>query len=197
MRKLLSLVGLLAIVVVAAELAAPSWVAARAEAAVAEETRQRVTVDVEVSGPPLLVPVAIDGEVDSWTMQVSQVAGQTVPVDVVVELDEVQLDRGRLLRGDVTVTGVERARVTVQVDLSGALPEALQPMAGRLAEVGLPRLLGALGEGTVEQQGGALVLGELSLPLVEGSCAVTGDDSVVTATCDLSEVPPILLRAFA
>jgi hypothetical protein len=196
MRKLLGLVVLLAALLAVAELLAPSWVAAQAEAAVAAETRDRVVVDVDVSGPPLLIPVALDGTVDRWRMRVAQVAGRDVPVEVVIDLDEVELDRGRLVRGDVVVRSVDTARATIRFDLSGSVPPALQGMADRLAEVGMGPLFDALGG---DQVGGAddrLVLGELSMPLVPGSCELSSQDLVVTADCELREVPSFLLRAF-
>ncbi len=186
----------LVVLVGLAELLAPQWVASQAEDAIAEESDGRVAVDVDVSGPPLLVPVALDGQVESWTMRLSRVGGREIPVEVFVDLEQVTLDRGRLVRGDVVVTAVERARATVRADLSEAIPPALQPMADRLAEVGLGRLLEAVGGETVVEQGGALVVGDLSLPLVEGSCEVTSDDLVVTTRCDLAEIPPLLLAAF-
>ncbi len=196
MRKFVGIVVVLLVLVGLAELLAPQWVASQAEDAVAEESDGRVAVDIDVSGPPLLVPVAISGQVESWTMQLSRVGGREIPVDVFVDLDQVTLDRGRLVRGDVVVTAVERARATVRADLSEAIPPALQPMADRLAEVGLERLLEAVGGETVVQRGGALVVGDLSLPLVTGSCEVTADDLVVTTRCDLAEIPPLLLAAF-
>ena len=196
MRKLLGLVVALVALLVVAELAAPSWVAAQAEQAVAAETSDRVRVDVDVSGPPLLVPALATGTVERWTMQVTQVVGRDLPVDVVIDLDDVTLDRGRLLRGDVAVTAVDEARVRVQVDLSGAVPAPLQRVADRAAEAGFGPLLDALGS---EQVGGSddeLVLGDLSLPLVPGSCDVTSQDLVVTARCRLTQVPSFLLAAF-
>lgn len=201
MRGLLRLVVVLAALGLVAELLAPSWVASRAEAAITEETEGRVTVDVDVSGPPLLLPVARDGTVERWTLDLQQVAGtdvggRGVDLDATVDLHEVVLDRGRLVRGDVVVTHVGQADATVRIDLSEQVPEALQPFADRLAEAGLARLLEATGGGTVEQRGGALVFGDLELPLVDGACDVTSDDLVVTAHCALAEVPPLLLRAF-
>lgn len=196
MRKLVGFAIVLAVVVGAAELAAPRWVATRAEDKVAAESDGRVEVDIDVSGPPLLIPVAVDGRVESWTMRLSRVADREVPVEVLVDLQQVTLDRGRLVRGDVVVTAVERARATVRADLSESIPPALQPMADRLADVGLEQLLEAVGGQAVAQQGGALVVGDVSLPLVEGSCEVTTDDLVVTTHCDLADVPPFLLSAF-
>lgn len=196
MRKLVGLVIVLAVLVGVAELLAPQWVAARAEQKVAAESEGRVTVDIDVSGPPLLIPVAVSGEVESWTMRLSRVASREIPLEVFVDLERVTLDRGRLVKGDVVVTDVDRARVTVRADLSESVPPALQPMADRLAEVGLGRLLEAVGGQAVAERGGALVVGDLSLPLVEGSCEVSTDDLVVTTRCDLAEVPSFLVAAF-
>ena len=196
MRGLLRVALAVAVLLVAAEVLMPPWVEAQAEAAVAEETGGRLTVDVEVYGPPLVLPVAIDGTVPHWSVELTRVADRDVPVEVVVDLHEVALDRGRLVRGDVVVTDVARAEATVVVDLSDAVPDALVPMADQLAEVGLPRLLEAVGDGVVRRRGGALVLGDLALPLVDGSCEVTSEALVVTARCELAEVPGVLLRAF-
>lgn len=196
MKKLLLLVLVLGAVGVGAELAAPPWVEARAEEAVAAETDDRINVDMDVSGPPLLLPVAVSGQIEVWSMQLSRIEGREVPVDVVVDLEEVTLDRGRLFRGEVEVTAIQRAAVTVRVDLGGAIPPALQPMADRLAEVGLARLLDTVGEGLVAQQGSSLVMGEVALSLDENSCEVTAEDGVVTTRCALTEVPGFLLAAF-
>lgn len=196
MRKLLGLVIVLAVLVGVAELLAPPWVAARAEQKVEAESEGRVAVDIDVSGPPLLIPVAVSGEVESWTMRLSRVGGREIPLEVYVDLEQVTLDRSRLVRGDVVVTDVDRARVSVRADLSDSVPPALQPMADRLADVGLERLLEAVGGQVVAQQGGALLVGDLSLPLVEGSCQVSSDDLVVTTHCDLAEVPSFLVAAF-
>lgn len=195
MRLLLFLVAVVAAVVVAAELAAPNWVAAQAEAAIAAETEQRIAVDIDVSGPPLLIPVAINGTVDTWSMQLREVAGQDIPVDVVLDLDDVVLDRGRLARGDVVVRDVASATVLVRMDLSGSIPEALQPFADRLAEAGLPLLLEAVGGGRVQQGEGALVMGDVRLPIVEGSCTTESSGGVVTTRCRLSEIPAFVLNA--
>lgn len=196
MRRVALVVAVLAVALVAAELAAPAWVAARAEAAIAAETSDRVRVDVDVSGPPLLLPVAVSGTVERWSIRLTRVAGRQVPVEVTVDLEDVVLDRGRLVRGDLRVTDVARARVRIEVDLSGSLPPVLQPFAGRLAEIGLERLLGAVGDGTVTRRGDDLVVGDLDLPLVEGSCSVTADEGVVVTQCDLAEIPPLLIAAF-
>ena len=196
MRKLFGLVLLLAVVLVAAELAAPSWVASQAEAAVAAETRDRVEVDVDVSGPPLLVPVFASGTVDRWSMQITRVVGRDLPVEVVIDLDDVTLDRGRLLRGDVVVTAVDAARARLEVDLSGAVPAPLRGLADRAAQAGLGQLLDALGSQAIGGSDDELVVGDLRLPLVPGSCEVTSQDLLVTARCRLTQVPPFLLAAF-
>jgi hypothetical protein len=196
MRRATLAVALLVVLVAAAELAAPAWVAGQAEDAVAAETGGRLEVDVDVSGPPLLLPVAASGRVESWRVRLARAAGRDVPLEVVVDLDDVVLDRGRLVRGDVVVTEVARARVRVRVDLSGTLPPLLRPFADRLVELGLDDLLGALGDGAVGRRGDDLVVGDMALPLVDGSCEVTADGGVVTTRCDLAEVPPLLLAAF-
>lgn len=196
MRKLFGLVLLLAAVLVAAELAAPSWVASQAEAAVAAETRDRVEVDVDVSGPPLLVPVFASGSVEQWSMEVTRVVGRDLPVEVVIDLHDVTLDRGRLLRGDVVVTAVDEARARIEVDLSGAVPPALQRFADRAAQAGFGPLLDALGSEEVGGSDDELVLGDIRLPLVPGSCEVTSQDLLVTARCRLTQVPSFLLAAF-
>lgn len=196
MRKLFGLVLLLAAVLVAAELAAPSWVASQAEAAVAAETRDRVEVDVDVSGPPLLVPVFASGSVEQWSMEVTRVVGRDLPVEVVIDLHDVTLDRGRLLRGDVVVTAVDEARARIEVDLSGAVPPALQRLADRAAQAGFGPLLDALGSEEVGGSDDELVLGDIRLPLVPGSCEVTSQDLLVTARCRLTQVPSFLLAAF-
>lgn len=196
MKGLLRLVLVAAVLLVVAEVLVPPWVEDQAEAAVAEETNGRLTVDVEVSGPPLVLPVAVDGTVQSWSIELARVADRAVPVEVVVDLREVVLDRSRLVQGDVVVTEVARADATVVVDLSGNVPDALEPMVDRLADVGLAQLLEAVGDGVVQRRGGALVLGDLALPLVDGGCEVTNETLVVTTRCELAEVPPVLLRAF-
>lgn len=196
MKALVRLLVVVAILVVVAEVLVPPWVEDQAEAAIEAETRGRLTAEVEVSGPPLVLPVAVDGTVERWSVDLQRVADRDVPVEVGVDLHEVELDRTRLLRGDVVVTDVATATTTVRIDLSGNIPEVLEPMVDRLAEVGLSRLLEATGGGVVGMRGGALVVDDLELPLVEGSCEVTSETLVVTTRCELAEVPPLLLRAF-
>ena len=196
MRALVRLVLVVAVLLVAAEAVVPQWVERQAEAAVAEETRGQVTVDVDVSGPPLVLPVLLDGTVARWTVALRRVADVDVPLEVAVDLHEVALDRSRLVRGDVVVTDVASATATVVVDLSTEVPEALVPVVDQLAEVGLGRLLEATGGGVVDRRGDVLVVGDFELPLVGGDCEVTSETLVVTTHCELAEVPPLLLRAF-
>lgn len=67
-----------------------------------------MAVEVNVSGPPLLTPVLATGQAEWLALYLSELGGQRVPVDVTVELGGVTMDRGRLLRGDVRVTEVDR-----------------------------------------------------------------------------------------
>lgn len=197
-RWVLTGVAVLAVVVVGLEFAAPSWIAARAEAAVRAESSEAIAVEVDVAGPPVLLPLAVTGQVSSWDVRLTEVAGRALPAEVAVGLSGITLDRTRLLRGRVFVETVEEATARIRVDLTGALPAALEPFAAQLAEAGADRLMEALGERFgIREEGGELRLGgSASLPVVDGSCDVAADGLVVTADCILREVPPFLLRAF-
>lgn len=182
--------------VVAAELVAPTWVAARAEAAISESTDGRVGTQVEVSGPPLLIPFAVTSRVSSWEVQLTRVGATDVPLDVSLALSDITLDRARLLGGEVVVTAVEQGRVRVSADLSGQVPAPLQGLADELADAGAERLLEALdGSMGVAASEGSVRVGDLVLPVVPGSCRFTNENLVVTARCDLREIPDFLLAA--
>lgn len=195
MKTFIIIASLVAAVAVA-EAAAPPWVEAQAEAAIAAETDNRILVDVDVAGPPLLIPVMINGTVSSWEMTLREVGGRELPVEVTLDLRDVTLDRGALFSGNLIVEDVASALATVTIDLAGSIPEPLMPFADRLADLGLGQLLAEVAGRLVRVDGDALVAGDLTLPVVSGSCRARADRLVVITTCELQDVPPFLLRAF-
>lgn len=197
MRLLTLLAGLLVVAVVAAEIAVPPWAEGRAEERVAAETDGRVTAEVKLSGPPLVVPVLLDSTVDRATMRLDQVGDRPVPLDVVFELDGIEVDRMALLSGNLEVTDVEAGVVRVRADLNGRVPAGLEPVADQLAELGLDRLLAAAAEGAVRLRGGRLEADGLDVAVDEASCTTTAQDLVVTIRCRLAEIPPFLVAGAA
>ncbi len=197
MRLITSLLGLLVVAVVAAEIAVPPWAETRAEQRVAAQTDGRVTAEVSLSGPPLVVPVLLDSTVDRATMRLDQVGDRPVPLDVVFELDGVEVDRMALLSGNLEVTDVAAGVVRVQADLNDRVPAGMEPVADQLAELGLDRLLEAAAEGAVRLQGGRLEADGLSVAVEETSCTTTARDLVVTIRCRLAEIPPFLVAGAA
>lgn len=193
MRLLTLLAGLLVVAVVAAEIAVPPWAETRAEERVAAETDGRVTAEVSLSGPPLVMPVLLDSTVDRATVRLDQVGDRPVPLDVVFELDGIEVDRKALLSGNLEVTDVEAGVVRVRADLNDRVPTGLEPVADQLAELGLDRLLEAAAEGAVRVQGGRLEADGLSVAVEEASCTTTARDLVVTIRCRLAEIPPFLV----
>jgi hypothetical protein len=195
MKTFLVIASLVAAVALA-EAAAPPWVEARAEAAIAAETDGQILVDVDLAGPPLLIPVLASGTVSSWKMTLREVGGRELPVEVTLDMRDVAIDRGALFTGEVVVEDVASALATVTVDLSGSIPEPLMPFIDRLADLGLAELLTEVAGRLVRVDGNVLVAGDLTMPLVSGSCQARADRLVVTTTCELEDVPPFVLQAF-
>lgn len=193
MKRLLLLLGAIVGLIVVVEIAAPGFVAARAESAIAEETRGRMLVDVDVSGPPLVLPVIVDGTVATFAMTLQEVAGQDTPVDIRLELTDVVLERAPLFRGEVRVRRIGGGSVVVRIDLTASVPAPLRDMTDRLDEIGLDRLLGALDDGFAEATGSTITVGGLDIPV--GSCVSDATDRVVTTTCDLDRLPDFLVRS--
>lgn len=195
MKTFIVIASLVAAVALA-EAAAPPWVEAQAEAAITAETDGRIVADVDVSGPPLLIPVLVTGTVSSWKMTLREVGGHELPVDVTLAMRDVVLDRGALFTGNVVVEEVASAVAIVTADMSGSIPDALTPFMDRLADLGLAHLLAEVAGRLVRAEGDVLVAGDLSMPLVGGSCQARAERLVVTTTCELQDVPSFMLRAF-
>jgi hypothetical protein len=117
---------------------------------------------------------------------------------VTVELTGIHVRRGALLRGDVEVTRVEDATAVIAMDLGDVVPDVLEPLAGQLATVGFRELIRRFGDRLpLRLDGDRLELGsDLSLGVAGGvdGCEVAAQRLRVTATCQLVEVPPLLLR---
>lgn len=197
MRLIVTIAVLLAAAVAVAEVAVPPWAEGRAEERIAADTDGRVTAEVELSGPPLVVPVLLDSTVDRATVRLDQVGDRPVPLDVVFELDGIEVDRMALVSGDLEVTDVEAGVVRVRADLNDRVPAGLEPVADQLAELGLDQLLEAAAEGVVRLRGGRLEADGLDVAVDEASCTTTARDLVVTIRCRLAEIPPFLVRSAA
>ena len=198
---LTTLVVVLAVVVVVVEVTAPGLAARRMEAAVAESTNGRLTVEAAVSGPPLVVPGVLTGRIEEVRFDLASIAGFDVPIEVGVVGRGVTIDRATLLRGRVAIEDVETVTAGVRVEvgaLGAALPDALRDALAELAASRLADLLRNASLPGLRLDDGDLVVGEdLRLPLLGGleECRVSLDDTVLAATCTLVDLPAVLWDA--
>jgi uncharacterized protein involved in outer membrane biogenesis len=198
---LAALVVLLGAVVVVVEVTAPGLAARRMEAAVAESTDGRLTVDAAVSGPPLVVPGVLTGRIEEVRFDLASIAGFDVPIEVGVVGRGVTIDRATLLRGRVAIEDVETVTAGVRVEvgaLGAALPDALRDALAELAASRLADLLRNASLPGLRLDDGDLVVGEdLRLPLLGGleECRVGIEETVLAATCTLTDLPSVLWDA--
>lgn len=185
--------GLLVLVVgvaLAAELLLPSLLAARVEERVREHTRDVAAVDAEVGARPFLPPLALEGRVDTLRVELTEVAGRTLDTATVTfALEDLTLDRSRLLAGDLHVTAIGRgvAELTLTDARIGRVSEAADGIGADAARWA-GRVLELAPEG----------MDRLEIPVDHEllPCApdVTVEDDTVRLRCALEDVPPVLVN---
>lgn len=156
---------------VAAEVAAPMLVESRVEERVRTNVGGAATVDADAGRFPFVPRLLLDTEVRSLAVTLDEVTGYAVPLaEVTFELRGIHLDRDALFNGEVEVTAIDTGVATVGID-NEVLGVAAGELPGDAANVGVP---------------------DLFLP-----CApeTESDGDRVELTCELHEVPDVLVRA--
>lgn len=191
LRLLTTALGLLLVLGIVAEIMAPRMLEAGVEEVVHERSRGAAVVEADAGSFPFVPELAGEGVIDRLTVTLEEVGGGRVPLSrVAFTLEDIHVDRGALLGGDVEVTDIGAGLVTVDLErrrLAEALggPLDLDPgmieLAGRALRIAV-------------DDGGAV---ELPVPRELLPCApemeVTGER--VRLRCRLEEVPEVLVRA--
>ena len=190
MRGLIVAAGLVAVVAVVGELAAPGLVEAGVEETIRANTRDVAHVSAHTSGSPFLPALLLRGQVEHLEITLREVAGAQLPLGTVaLRVDGIHLDRGAMYRGDVEVDEVERGTVVVEFE-----------------EQELASLLGVpvdLDSDLVEQVGGAVQVAAAGvgerIPVPEElmPCApdLDVDPPYVRLSCAFEQVPGVLRTA--
>lgn len=190
MRLLLTGLGLLVLVGLVAEVAAPPLVEARVEDVVHERTEGATTVRADAGRFPFVPGLLLNGVVDHLTITLEEVRGQAVPLSTVAfTLRGIHLRRPALLRGEVEVTGLDAGTVLVEVERrrlarAAGVPVELDPALVELTD----RVL------RVGVAGGPTVEVPVPEPLLPCTPDVEVTDDHVRLRCRLGEVPDVLVR---
>lgn len=143
LRGLVVVGGLVLVVGVVAELAAPRLVEAGIEETVRSHTDDAARVEARAAGSPFLPRLLLDGVVERVEVTLTELGGQQLAVGTVsLTADGIQLDRAAMYRGEVEVTAIDTGTVTLLLDeaeLSDALgvPIDLDPRVVELAGTAL------------------------------------------------------------
>ena len=158
-----------------------------AETELTSRVRARVpsaaSTTAEIDSLPFLGLLALSGEIRTATIHIEDVTAASLRwASITVDLEDVALDRGRLLRDrDVVVEDVGRGRVTAILGMSQVL-----------------RLAGAALAGDVRLEDGVLVVGDVRIdlgdvPLMPCVSDLSFVGATVVLTCTFDEVPDELL----
>ena len=187
LRRVTTILVLLAVVLLALELAAPPWITKQIDARVHERTHGVLTVDATLGGFPVLTRLAATGAFGPLDLDVTRISGQQVPVDeLAFTLERIRLDRQALLTGDVEVTDLGPGTLTIRQELPQAALAALRTASGAV-------------DVTVTDGGlriGLPVVGAVEVPLPKGLLPCTPQpeigETAVTLTCAFDRAPPVL-----
>jgi hypothetical protein len=189
-RGLIVAAGLLAVVAVVGELAAPGLVEAGVEQTVRSNTRDVAHVQAHASGTPFLPALLMRGNVEHLEITLREVGGAPLPIGTVaLQVDGIHLDVGSMYRGEIEVEDVEQGTVMVELE-----------------EQELAALLGVpvdLDSDLVEHVGGAVevvaagVSDRIPVPDDLLPCApdLEVDPPYVRLSCTFDEVPGVLRAA--
>lgn len=191
LRLVTFLVVAAAVVGVVAEVALPPLVESRVEQAVEERVSGAARVEAETGDFPYVPGLLLDGLVDRLDVTLREVEGERITLaTVALQLEGIEVDRSRLPSGEVEIVDLAAGAVLVEIE-EGAISEAL----------GVPVSLDA---GMVEVAGRALQVvapegPSMQLPVDEDLLPCTPDvelsGPVVRLTCELDQVPSVLVRA--
>jgi hypothetical protein len=116
-RGLIVAAGLLAVVAVVGELAAPGLVEAGVEETVRANTRDVAHVKAHTSGSPFLPGLLLRGHVEHLEITLREVGGAPLPIGTVaLQVDGIHLDVGAMYRGEIEVDDVEQGTVMIELE---------------------------------------------------------------------------------
>lgn len=201
MRKLVVL-GVLAALLVAADMTARRVAEAKVEDRARAEATDARSVHARIRSFPFLARLLLDGSVSEVDVHLVQVTSGRLDLAAVdVDLHGVLLDRGALLSGVAELHGIDRGTVTVDLD-AAAIGRVLHlPVTIANGEVRV-RFLGVNVVARPEAgPDGSLVLRAGRLPPLRisltrsrlVSCAAaraTVEGDRVRLSCDVTEIPP-------
>lgn len=206
MRSLVTIIVLAAGLGVVAELIAPSLVESRIEEQVRAESRGAARVEAEVDSFPLVTRLLVTEEVEEVEVTLVEVADVPVPLATVrFGLEGLVVDRSALLRGEVEIRDVATGLLEVEItaaQLSEALGAPVRLEPGRVTvEVGGEPLTAEVQAGPSELQLVVEGVGTESIPLpaelIDCEPMIAVADGRIVASCRISEVPSVLVRAAA
>lgn len=202
MRKLLFF-GLLAALLVGADLAAKGVAEKRIEDRAEEAAGAGASATATISSFPFLGRLLVSGSVPEVSVRTSGVeAGPLTLRAVTVDLDGVQLDRDALFGGDVQLRDIDEGRVIVELD-AGVLSRVLDVPLTIDDGVVSVQVAGQRVTASAEVRDGALVVTVAGLPALTvpvartelSPCDVAGVEvrgDRVLLTCQIADVPAAL-----
>ena len=201
-RLVFVLVALVPALAVLVEVFTPSLVEDRIEERVEAHVPDATSVSAELDSFPFVTRVGLPGRVKRLTVGLDGVerAGLAFAT-IAIDLDGIQLDRAALYDNDFKLRSIDEGAIVAEFTeeaLSAAVGTDVQLEPGRAVVTVAGQEVGA----PVEVVDGRLLLagGALTVPLPTSDlfpCELDGEILAGRArlTCDLDEVPPILLRA--
>lgn len=204
MRKLVAL-GVLVLLLVAVDQAARLYAENQLEARAKEAGGGSEAAVASIRSFPFLGRLLASGSVPEASVRVTGTqVGPLRLAAVEVEASGVELDRDAMLVGDVRLDGIDRGRVSVELDaaaLTGALglPVTIADEAVQVVRAGVRvRATVALDEGSLVVRVAGLPALRVPVgdtPLVPcAATAVSITDGRVRLTCELDELPAVLKR---
>jgi hypothetical protein len=186
LRGVVVVVGLVVVLGVVAELAAPGLVEDGIEETVRARTDGRAEVEASAAGSPFVPRLLLDGVVERIDVTLQEVAGRELTsATVAMSAEGIRLDRGALARGEVVITDVEAGQVMLELDQDELidaldLPFELDPRALEVAG------------GALEVAGRQVV--DLAVPPGLLPCApeLAVDSPDIRFSCTFDELPDML-----
>ena len=188
LRGLVVGVGLVVVAGVVAELTVPGLVEDGIEETVRTRTDDRVQVEAQVAGSPLVPRLLLDGEVEQVEVTLAEVDGRELrSATASLSARDIRVDRAALVRGEVEVTDLDVGQVVLELDpqeLAEAfdLPVDLDPRALELA-------------GDALELAGRQVL-DLIVPTGQLPCdpQLAVESADIRFSCTFDELPDMLQR---
>jgi hypothetical protein len=186
------------VLLVVADRAAAAYAESQVESAVHD--RLFVRTSAHIHSFPFLVRLGAAGQVSRLDVRLDDVLGHGIDLESIrFDADDVRLERGGLLHGDVQVTDVGSVRITARISEAAvrAVTHAdVRLTNGRASVTVLGRTAGA----SLSVRGGRLRVGPVSVPLPDASlvpCAVDVRvvEGAIEASCVDDQLPPFVAQA--